>query len=115
MKPCFQLQLNASTVRSALPLLGAILITPQTLLAQTEAVEPDPEPDYCLHVCCLCTCQGPRVCDIWDFLAFQGDFVASNPCAIDLDTSTGVGVGDIFDFLAFQQEFIDGMVFGFRC
>lgn len=106
---------NTLTLGSVLPLAGAILLTPQTLYAQSETAEPIANLNDCYHVCCLCTCQGPEVCDIWDFLHFQNEFISGNPCVIDLDTSTGVGVGDVFDFLVFQRDFINGILFGFRC
>lgn len=66
----------------------------------------------CISGCsCACdfdTSSGPNTCDIFDFLAFQDQFVGGEPCACDKDTSTGPGVCDIFDFLSFQSEFVGG-------
>lgn len=57
---------------------------------------------------CACEFDPDPNCSIHDFLAFQNLFVMGNSCAVDLDTSTGIGVGDIFDFLAFQSSFVRG-------
>ena len=57
---------------------------------------------------CACEFEPIPDCNIHDFLAFQNLFVTGNPCAIDLDITTGIGVGDIFDFLAFQSDFVRG-------
>lgn len=62
---------------------------------------------------CPCACDmdlstGVGICDLFDFLAFQGGFVAGETCQCDIDTSTGPGVCDLFDFLAFQSAFVSG-------
>ena len=85
------------------------LAMPGTSLAQAEFAEPEPTPEVCPCACEWECCNGPGVCDIFDFLVFQNAFVLGDPCAIDKDTTTGNGVGDIFDFLVFQHEFINRM------
>lgn len=62
----------------------------------------------CPCACDFDTSMGLGICDLFDFLAFQGGFVGGEPCACDIDTSTGLGVCDLFDFLAFQGEFVSG-------
>ena len=62
---------------------------------------------------CPCACDmsligGANVCDLFDFLAFQGGFVAGDPCMCDLSLIGGAGVCDLFDFLAFQGAFVNG-------
>ena len=103
------------TTRIAAALIGSLLLAPPIVVAQPEKVEPEPTPETCPHACCFEAHGGIEVCDIFDFIFFQEAWVAGEPCAVDMDTSTGVGVGDIFDFLAFQQEFLDGLMFGFPC
>ena len=100
--------------RTTTALLGSMLLAPPMLAAQAETDELEPRPESCPHACCF---DDPtyHACDVFDFMAFQWGFVTGDPCAIDMDTSTGVGVGDIFDFLVFQQEFLDGLRFGFQC
>lgn len=103
------------TTRTTAAMLGSILIAQGALAAQPEEVEPTPE-SCPPHACCFDSGAGSReLCEIWDFLEFQMAYVSGDPCAIDMDISTGVGVADIFDFLAFQQEFMDGLLFGFHC
>lgn len=50
---------------------------------------------------------GAGVLDLFDFLCFQGAFVAGESYACDCDTSTGP-VCDLFDFLCFQGAFVAG-------
>ncbi len=61
--------------------------------------------------CAACACtydpNGGTNCDIFDFLAFQNDFVNNAPCACEYDTTGGPNC-DIFDFLAFQNDFVNG-------
>ena len=61
---------------------------------------------------CPCACDFDHgqfnVCDLFDFLEFQGGFVAGDRCSCNMDLSTGVDVCDLFDFLAFQNEFVGG-------
>ena len=100
------------TARITAVCVGSMFLAQGTLAAQPETDEPEPTPENCPSACCFCSCGGVSVCDIFDFLFFQQDWIAGDPCAIDMDTSTGVGVGDIFDFLAFQQEFLSGVFIG---
>ena len=64
--------------------------------------------------CPGCACEFDPIpdCNIHDLLAFQNLFVMGNSCAVDLDTSTGIGVGDIFDWLVFQNSFLSGGIVG---
>lgn len=61
---------------------------------------------------CPCACDFDsgqfQMCDIFDFLAFQSEWVSGGRCACNMDVSTGAGVCDIFDFLAFQDEYLTG-------
>ena len=71
----------------------------------------DLEVTYGSSGCAACACVwdttgGPN-CDIFDFLAFQNDFVNNAPCACGYDTTGGPNC-DIFDFLAFQNDFVSG-------
>ena len=54
---------------------------------------------------CACDFDPDPACDIFDFLAFQNQFVAGDPCACDFDPDPAC---DIFDFLAFQNQFVGG-------
>ncbi len=54
------------------------------------------------------TSTGVGVLDLFDFLCFQGSFVAGEAYACDCDTSTGPLVCDLFDFLCFQGAFVGG-------
>jgi hypothetical protein len=55
------------------------------------------------------------ICDIFDFLAFQNDFVVGASMACDCDISTGVGVCDVFDFLCFQNAWVEGTRIKSKC
>ena len=61
---------------------------------------------------CPCACEfatsGPGICDLIDFTTFAGLFAQGDPCACDIDTSTGVGVCDLVDFVTFAAEFAGG-------
>jgi hypothetical protein len=61
---------------------------------------------------CICDIAAPtRICDIFDFLAFQDQFIQGGGGLFDvcnLDTASGRNVCDIFDFLAFQDLFVLG-------
>ena len=60
----------------------------------------------CGGVCpCACDFDPDPACDIFDFLAFQNQFVLGDPCACLMDPDP---LCDIFDFLAFQNEFVLG-------
>ena len=54
---------------------------------------------------CACDFDPDPLCDIFDFLAFQNQFVRADPCACLMDPDP---LCDIFDFLAFQNEFVRG-------
>ena len=104
------------TTRITAVLIGSLLLAPPTLAAQPENDEPEPPPETCPHACCFDPYpSGVGWCNIFDWLEFIGQFVAGEPCAIDMDTSTGIGVGDIFDFLVFQQEFVTIPHGGYGC
>lgn len=91
---------------------GATLAQDRAIERDLVAAEPTPE------VACPCACDweywmgAGNVCDIFDFIEFQNAFVKGDPCAINVDVSTGNGVGDIFDFLAFQYQFLNRMFQG---
>lgn len=61
---------------------------------------------------CICDIAAPRqICDIFDFVAFQDQFIQGGGGIFDvcnLNTSTGRNVCDIFDFIAFQDLFVLG-------
>ncbi|MCH7791421.1 MAG: hypothetical protein IID31_03960 [Planctomycetes bacterium] len=62
--------------------------------------------DPCVTACpCACDFDPDPLCDIFDFLAFQNQFVLGDPCACLKDPDP---LCDIFDFLAFQNEFVLG-------
>ena len=65
-----------------------------------------------LDAICPCACDfaifGSPVCDIIDFVVFAGLFSQGDPCACNMDTSTGPGVCDLIDFVAFAGEFAGG-------
>ena len=64
----------------------------------------------CITTCaCACTYDptGGPSCDIFDFLAFQNDFVNGASCACEYDQGGGSNC-DIKDFLAFQNDFVNG-------
>ena len=62
--------------------------------------------DPCVTACpCACDFDPDPLCDIFDFLAFQNQFVLGDPCACLMDPDP---LCDIFDFLAFQNEFVRG-------